>query len=263
VLAIQTQNLFRLDGKVAVVTGGAGLYGRHIVRALAECGATVITASRDLAAGKTFADKLQAEGLPVFAERCDLAARSEICDLRDAVLAAHGKLDILFNNSVARGGGDLHHATAEEWDSVMSVNSRGFFLACQILSEPMQSQRSGSIVNIASIYGMVGPTFSIYEGTSMQNPIDYAFAKGGMIQATRYLASFLAPYGVRVNALSPGGYRTEEMAPSFVTNYCRNTPLGRLADDDDIKGPAVFLASDASRYITGQNIAVDGGWTAV
>jgi NAD(P)-dependent dehydrogenase (short-subunit alcohol dehydrogenase family) len=256
-------DLFRLDGKVAIVTGGAGLYGRHIVRALAEAGATVVTASRDTAAGDAFAQTLQAEGLKVEAERCDLAEEIEILALRGTVLEKHGKLDVLFNNSVARGGGDLRTATAETWESVMRVNSRGLFLACKILSEPMQQQRSGSIVNIASIYGMVGPTYSIYEGTKMQNSVDYAFAKGGMIQMTRYLASFLAPYNVRVNALSPGGYWTKDMPETFVENYSRNTPLGRLADDDDIKGPAVFLASEASRYVTGQNLAVDGGWTAV
>ncbi len=252
-----------LQGKLAIVTGGAGLYGQHIVRALAEGGATVVVASRNVVANEEFAQKLRSENLKVVAERCDLAQESEIRALRDSVLAKYGKLDILFNNSVARGGGDLRHTTASDWDSVMSINSKGLFLASQILSEPMQEQRSGSIVNIASIYGMVGPRFSIYEGTSMQNPIDYAFAKGGMIQMTRYLASYLAPYGVRVNALSPGGYWTRDMPESFVRNYCQSTPMGRLAADDDIKGPAVFLASDASRYVTGQNLAVDGGWTAI
>jgi NAD(P)-dependent dehydrogenase (short-subunit alcohol dehydrogenase family) len=216
-----------------------------------------------LTSGETYAKELQAEKLNVHAERCDLSNELDIRALRDTVLAKFGKLDVLFNNSVARGGGDLRHTTADDWDAVMNVNSRGLFLASQILSEPMQMQRSGSIVNIASIYGMVGPKFEIYEGTAMQNRVDYAYAKGGMIQLTRYLASFLAPYGVRVNALSPGGYWTKEMPESFVKNYCRNTPMGRMADDDDIKGPSVFLASDASRYITGQNIAIDGGWTAV
>jgi NAD(P)-dependent dehydrogenase (short-subunit alcohol dehydrogenase family) len=127
----------------------------------------------------------------------------------------------------------------------------------------MQEARSGSIINIASIYGMVGPDFTIYEGTQVSNPVNYAFAKGGMINLTRYLASFLAPFTVRVNSLSPGGFRTEETPVQFVRNYSQRTPLGRMAEADDLKGPVVFLASEASRYITGQNLPVDGGWTAI
>jgi len=157
----------------------------------------------------------------------------------------------------------LRHMSAGQWDLSMKVNSTGLFLACQIFSEPMQAQRSGSIVNIASIYGMAGPDFSIYAGVDMSNPVNYAFAKGGMINLTRYLASFLAPYNIRVNCLSPGGFETESMPEPFVEAYRRRTLLGRMAEADDIKGPAVFLASDASRYITGQNIPVDGGWTAI
>ncbi|MCZ2074635.1 MAG: SDR family oxidoreductase [Bryobacteraceae bacterium] len=255
-------DLFRLDGKVALVTGGAGIYGSHIVRALAEAGATVVVASRDVTKCQAFADELRREDLAVDAQRCDLAAENDIRELRDWLTGRYGKLDVLINNAVARGGGDLHHVTAEQWESVMKVNSTGLMLACRILSEPMQAQRSGSIVNISSIYGMVGPDFSIYEGTSMMNPADYAFAKGGMINFTRYLASFLAPFNIRVNCLSPGGFETEGMPESFLRNYKRKTLLRRMAEADDIKGPVIFLASEASRYITGQNIAVDGGWTA-
>ncbi len=183
--------------------------------------------------------------------------------LREDILARHGRLDVLFNNAVARGGGELDGTTGDDWDCVMRLNSTGLFLASQIFCEPMRAQRSGSIVNIASIYGMVGPTFSIYEGTPVHNSVSYSFAKGGMINLTRYLASYLAPYGVRVNCLSPGGFRTESTPPEFERNYNAHTLLGRMAEGLDIAGPAVFLASAASRYITGQNIAVDGGWTAV
>ena len=258
-----SMELFRLDGKIALVTGGAGIYGCHIVRALAEAGATVVLASRNLAKCRSFADELRRESLEVEGERCDLASEAEIRDLRDRLIARHSRLDVLFNNAVARGGGDLQGITAAQWEATMKVNSTGLLLACQIFSEPMQAQRSGSIVNISSIYGCVGPDFSIYEGTPMINPIDYAFAKGGMVNLTRYLASFLAPYNIRVNCLSPGGFETETMPEPFLKNYRRKTLLGRMAEADDIKGPAIFLASEASRYITGQNIPVDGGWTAI
>jgi NAD(P)-dependent dehydrogenase (short-subunit alcohol dehydrogenase family) len=175
----------------------------------------------------------------------------------------HGRIDVLVNNAVARAGGDLRQTSASEWEESMAVNSTGLFLACKIFSEPMQQARSGSIINIASIYGMVGPDFTIYHGTKLTNPVNYAFAKGGMINLTRYLASFLAPYNVRVNCLSPGGFRDEQTPEEFVPNYIRRTPMGRMAEADDIKGPVVFFASEASRYITGQNLAVDGGWTAI
>ena len=258
---MRTPDLFRLDGKVALVTGGAGIVGRPIVRALAEAGARVVVASRDGERCGAFARQLAGEGLDVEADTCDLASESDVRALRDRILERHHKLDVLFNNAVARAGGDLRHMTAAQWEAPMRVNSTGLFLSCQIFSEPMQTQCFGSIVNIASIYGMVGPDFSIYAGTTITNPANYAFSKGGIISLTRYLASYLAAYNVRVNCLSPGGFQPDQPPEKFVENYRRRTLLGRMACEDDIKGPAVFLASDASRYITGQNIAVDGGWT--
>lgn len=256
-------HLFRLDGKTALVTGGAGIYGAHIVRGLADAGAHVVIASRDADKCEQLARKLRHANLQVEGQSLDLASEASIRALRDKIVAGCGRLDILVNNAVARAGGDLRHTTEADWEESMKVNSTGLFLACRIFSEPMQKERSGSIINIASIYGMVGPDFSIYRGTSLSNPVNYAFAKGGMINLTRYLASFLAPDNVRVNCLSPGGFRTADTPPDFVTNYERRTPIGRMAEPDDIKGPVVFLASEASRYITGQNIAVDGGWTAI
>jgi NAD(P)-dependent dehydrogenase (short-subunit alcohol dehydrogenase family) len=256
-------DLFRLNGKIALVTGGAGLYGRHIVRALAEAGAQVVVASRNVKACRAYAGELSDAGLAVEGEEYDQASEDSIRGLRDRILDQYGRLDVLFNNSVARAGGDLLEVTAERWEEAMKVNSTGLVLACQILSEPMRRQKSGSIVNIASIYGMVGPDWSIYEGTSITNPIDYHFAKGGMIQMTRYLASYLGPYNIRVNSLSPGGLRTPDHSAIFVEQYSARTALGRMADEDDIKGPALFLASDASRYVTGANLPVDAGWTAI
>ncbi|MCC6859394.1 MAG: SDR family oxidoreductase [Bryobacterales bacterium] len=259
----RTLERFRLDGKIALVSGGAGIVGRPIVRALAEAGATVLCAGRDGEKCRRLAEELAREGCRVEGLACDFSDESALRALRDDILARHGRLDVLFNNAVARAGGDLRHATAAEWEESMRLNSTGLFLACQILSEPMQAQRSGSIVNIASIYGMVGPTFSIYAGSRITNPVNYAFAKGGMINLTRYLASYLAPYQVRVNCLSPGGFLSDGQDEVFRANYGRQVPLGRLATGEDIQGPAVFLASDASRYITGANIPVDGGWTAI
>jgi NAD(P)-dependent dehydrogenase (short-subunit alcohol dehydrogenase family) len=258
-----SSEMFRLDNKIALVTGGAGIYGTHIVTALAEAGAHVVVASRSVAKCQELATRLNAKSLRTEAAELDLASEQSIQALRLALMTKHGRIDVLVNNAVARAGGDLRQMSASEWEESMAVNSTGLFLACKIFSEPMQQARSGSIINIASIYGMVGPDFTIYQGTKLTNPVNYAFAKGGMINLTRYLASFLAPYNVRVNCLSPGGFRDEQTPEEFVANYIRRTPMGRMAEADDIKGPVVFFASEASRYITGQNLAVDGGWTAI
>jgi len=256
-------DLFRLEGKVAVVTGGAGAIGSAIVKALAEAGATVVAASRDVERCQTFAHEMSQGGLRVEGARCDLASEQEIRDLRDDVIRRHGAVDILFNNSVARHGGDLRHTRGADLDASLQVNGTGLMLACQIFSETMQERRSGSIVNIGSIYGMVSPDFPLYEGMKMGNRIDYAFVKGGMLNLTRYLACYLAPFGVRVNCLSPGAVQTSNLPESFVSGFAQRVPLGRLAQAWEMQGAALFLASDASTYVTGQNIVVDGGWTAV
>jgi len=259
---MNTNDLFRLDGKIALVTGGAGIYGIHITRALAEVGAHVVIASRNLEQCEHAAEELGGDGLKVSAMQLDLGSGESISSLCGNIVSKFGKLDILFNNAVARAGGDPSTVTQEDWEAAMQINSTGFFLSCKIFGEQMIKQRSGVIVNISSIYGVVGPNFNIYEGTTMTSPANYAFAKGGMINFTRYMASYYGQYGIRVNAISPGGFQTDQ-PDVFIDNYSKQTPLGRMATDDDIKGAAVFLASDASGYITGQNLMVDGGWTAI
>jgi NAD(P)-dependent dehydrogenase (short-subunit alcohol dehydrogenase family) len=260
---MNTIDSFRLDHRIALVTGGAGIYGVHISRALAEAGAHVVVASRDQEKCVTVAAKLRDDGFKASSEVLDLGSEQSIVALRERIVSDFGRLDVLFNNAVARAGGDPSTTTGEEWESPMQINSTGLFLSCKIFGEQMVNQRSGAIVNIASIYGIVGPDFHIYEGTEMTSPANYAFSKGGMISLTRYLASYYGKFGIRVNAISPGGFRTEDQPERFVDQYIKKTLLGRMAVADDIKGAAVFLASDASRYVTGQNLAVDGGWTAI
>ena len=259
---MHTNDLFRLDGRVALVTGGAGIYGIHITRALAEAGAHVVIASRNSEQCKEVAGTLGEEGLKVSGAELDLGSSESIQALCEEIVSEFGKLDILFNNAVARAGGDPSTVTQEDWIGAMKVNSTGFFMSCKIFGEQMVKQRSGVIVNISSIYGVVGPNFNIYEGTDITSPANYAFAKGGMINFTRYAASYYGRFGIRVNCISPGGFQTDQ-PETFIKNYSKQTPLGRMATDDDIKGAAVFLASDASAYITGHNLMVDGGWTAI
>ena len=261
---MNVMDFFRLDGKVALVSGGAGMVGSAISEGLAEAGAKVIIASRNMSECEKRAKELRDRDLDAVAMRLDLSSEDSIISLEDEVVSNWRKLDILFNNAVSRAGVGLETMTKEEWETTMKVNSTGLFLSCKILGAEMAKRRSGTIVNIASIYGLVGPDFRIYEGTGIgQSPANYAFAKGGMISFTRYLATYYAKYNVRVNCICPGGYRSVDVQPdAFVQKYVERTPLRRMACKDDIKGVAVFFASDASVYITGQILPVDGGWTA-
>lgn len=259
---MNVMDLFSLQGRVALVTGGAGIYGVSISLALGEAKASVIIASRNLANCEGKAAELRLKRLDVQALYLDLADEESIYAMRDRIIEQYGKLDILVNNAVARASGSMETFTAEDWEQTMKVNSTGLFQITQCLAAEMVKRRSGSIINISSIYGIVGPDFSIYGSTGMTNPPYYAFAKGGMITFTRYLATYYAQYNIRVNCISPGGYGTDDHQEEFLQNYIRRTPLGRMAGEDDIKGAIVYLASDASAYVTGQNLAVDGGWTA-
>jgi NAD(P)-dependent dehydrogenase (short-subunit alcohol dehydrogenase family) len=254
-------DLFTLDGKVALVTGAAGLYGRPISEALAVAGATVVLAARGLDAITAFAAELEARGHPAAVRRLDLADDDSIERVCDDVLGRLGRIDILVNNAVHRAGGDFFATTGDDFEATHRVNGRGLFLLTRRCAAAMAEAGSGSIIHISSIYGATGPDFSIYDGTGMTNAPTYAYDKGGMIAFSRYLATLLGPCGVRSNCLVPGGLETEQ-DERFIAAYQSRTPLRRMAEVDDIKGPVVFLASEASRYVTGVTIPVDGGWTA-
>jgi NAD(P)-dependent dehydrogenase (short-subunit alcohol dehydrogenase family) len=253
--------LFDLSGRVAVVTGGGGLYGRPISTALAEAGAHVVIASRDAARREQIAADLRESGLKASAAHLDLADEGSIDGLAQELGRTFGRVDILVNGAVHRQGLDTMRTQSVDWQATSRVNSLGLFLITKTCLELMLPQASGSIINIASIYGVVGPDFSIYGTTGMTSPAFYAYDKGGMIALTRYLACEYGPRGIRVNSISPGGL-LEEQPEEFVRNYKSRTPLGRMAEVDDIKGAVVYLASDASAYVTGTNLMVDGGWTA-
>jgi len=144
----------------------------------------------------------------------------------------------------------------------MKENARGIFITSRIFGESMAKNKRGSIVNISSIYGLVAPDMRIYDGSDFETEPDYAFIKGGIISFSKYLASYYAEKGVRVNCISPGGFYNNQPEP-FLSKYIAKTPMGRMAKHDDMKGVALFLASDASQYITGSVVAVDGGWTLI
>lgn len=250
---------FGLNGKVAIVTGGAGLYGRQIVRALAGAGARVVVASRDV---QNQQQTLAREGLGVEATLpLDQGDENSILQLRDQVLARCGRVDVLINNAVSRPMRDWN-GTANQFAASMTVNATGLFLMTRTFGEEMARSGGGSIVNVGSIQGMVGPDFTLYEGLTWSTPPDYFFHKGGLLQLTRFAAARLGPQGVRVNAVSPGGFLAGQ-EPVFVERYVARTFLRRMANDDDLGGVIIFLASDAASYITGANIPVDGGYTAI
>jgi len=257
---LEVRKLFDLSGRVALVTGGYGIYGAPVSEALAEAGAHVVIASRSLDSCQTMADSLRGSGFDASAETYDQGNERSILALRDRLRNRFGAVPILVNNSVGRsmrGFGD----SLDAWQQSMEVNATGLFAISRAFIEPMMDAGAGSIINIGSIQGVVAPDFRNYEGTSMTTPPDYHFHKHGMIGLTRYLAAWGGPRGVRVNAVSPGGFQTPDHKEPFVSQYCRRVFLGRMARHDDIKGAVVFLASDASAYITGQNLIVDGGYS--
>ena len=253
---------FSLKGKVAVVTGGAGLYGRQIVRALLEAGAKTYVASRNIDNLEALADEFKKEGLILMCKYLDQGDEASILNLRDEILSSEGRVDILVNNAVLRimkGWND----DASKFEKSMQVNATGVFLMTRAFGDVMAKAGRGSIINIGSIQGMIGPDGTLYEGLDFHGFVpDYFFHKGGMINFTRFTASYYGPRNVRCNCISPGGFQTEKHPEAFVRRYSDRTFLGRMAKDDDIKGIVVFLASDASQYITGANIPVDGGYTA-
>lgn len=253
-------NEFSLNNKVVLLTGGAGLYGSGLTRFLARQGARLVIASRDQEALEELAAAERAQGRDAEVAFLDLAEPESIAELMEKVLVSHGRIDGLVNNAVSRPMQKLTDP-AEAWMESMKINATGFFLLSRSVGEIMQRQKGGSIVNVASIQGMVGPNEFLYEGTEMTSPPDYFFHKGGMINLTRYLASAFGPQGVRVNCVSPGGFFNNQPS-DFLERYNKMTMLGRMADDNDLGGAVVFLLSDASSYITGVNLPVDGGYTA-
>lgn len=259
--------MFRLDGSVAVVTGGSGYYGKPISAALAEAGATVVLASRDESRCEAVAMALRQKKFNAQGMALNLASEESINAFTRRVTKAYGRIDILVNNAVSREGyGDLEELTKEGWEKAQAINATGLMLITRSVIPVMHAQRSGSIINIGSIQGVVGPNFPVYGETGMSSPLNYTYDKWGMVGFTKWVANYYGKFNIRANCISPGGYGpgvAQDIGENeFTENYKRLTPLGRFAEDDDIKGPVVFLASRASAYITGHNLLVDGGWTS-
>lgn len=248
---------FSLKDKIALITGGEGLYGSCMLQALAKAGATAITASPFLENAQKVVGRFRSEGLNVSAKYVDQTDHDSIIKLKDEIKKEFGRLDVFINNAVARPM-KRYTDSLDCWKASMDVNASGMFDILREMADLIEQSGGGAIVNIASMQGMFGPDFSLYEGTQMDSPPDYHFHKGGMIALTKYLARKLGPRNIRVNCISPGGLYSGQ-DPKFIEKYNKKVPLGRLADNEDIKGVVVFLASQASSYITGENILMDGG----
>lgn len=254
---------FSLADRIAVVTGGAGpMFGSSITEALAEAGATVVTASRSLERNEAFAEELCAKGHDAHALQLDITETESIDAMAAQVHERFERVDVLVNSAVVARGGGFDEQTPEYWEYSASGNMVGLFALCKAFLPGMAERGRGSIINISSIYGAVANDPSLYEGTSMKQPPDYTFVKAGMINFTRYLANYFGKQGVRANCICPGGYYGGQEGP-FVDAYTKRCPVGRMLDNEDIKGAVVFLASDASAYVTGTAMMVDGGWTSL
>lgn len=254
--------LFSLKGKVAVVTGGAEKFGRQCGLALAQAGAKTYVSSRNADNLARIEASYRAEGCEVRALQLDLEDEDSIRRFHEQILEENGgQVDVLVNNAGARLMADWNDA--DNFRRSMNIYATGLYLITRAFGNAMAERGGGSIINIGSIHGMIGPDASLYEGLGMNGYApDYYFVKGGMINFTRIVASYYGPRNVRCNCVSPGGLRSERNTEEFARRYAQRTFLGRMAGDTDLMGTIVFLASDASRYITGANIPVDGGYTA-
>lgn len=245
--------MFSLKNKVIVVTGGNGLIGRQMITTLEELGAIAITA--DINFEKTTTNNFI----------IDITDEHSVKNGVKNILEKYKQIDGWINNAYPRTkdwGNKFENIPLKSWRENIDMHLNGYFLCCQVVLEQMKIQGFGSLINISSIYGLVGPDFSVYENTEMTMPAAYAAIKGGLNNLTRYLASYYGAFQIRVNTVSPGGI-FDNQSESFVKNYNKKVPMKRMASPKDITGGVIYLLSDEASYVTGLNLIIDGGWTAI
>lgn len=261
------QQLMNLQGRVALITGGAGHIGSAIGDALAELGASIAVLDLTKEDCEVTANRLKSNyGVGTLPLPIDLTDEPAVRAVPGQVVAHLGRLDILANCAGFGRAANLpgwvtlfEQQSADTWRKALEVNLTAVFVLTQACTQALRATGHGSVINVSSIYGMVGPDMRLYEGTDRGNPAAYAASKGGLLQLTRWLATVLAP-DIRVNAITPGGvWRNQPQ--EFLERYNSRTPLQRMATEEDIKGAAAYLASDLSAYVTGHNLVIDGGWT--
>lgn len=260
------KELMDLQGRVVLITGGAGHMGVEMGNALAELGASIVVL--DAVQGTTnVARQIHTTyGVETLSLVIDLADEEAVRSVPGKTLDSLGRLDVLVNCAALVGTSELEgwitpflQQSSDTWRLALEVNLTAAFVLVQVCTGALTASGHGSVINISSTYGMVGPDMRLYENVAMGNPAAYAASKGGLLQLTRWLATALAP-DVRVNAITPGGvWRNQPQA--FCERYVARTPLRRMASEEDFKGAVAYLASDLSAYVTGHNLVVDGGWT--
>lgn len=258
------RDLFNLTGQVAIVTGGAGLLGSAMSEALSEAGAHVVVASRNLDNCRAMAERLSANGPEALALQLDVAEKASIEAMIAATVDHFGQLDILVNNAYSGKLGPVETMSVEDFETSLRHGVTAYFLCFQAALSHLRQSDGASVINIASMYGMVAPDQGIYGDTGFNSPINYNAVKGAVLQMSRFMATYCAKDGIRVNAISPGPFprkSAQEQFPEFMEALSRKNPMNRIGQPWELKGTIVFLASQASSYITGQNIVVDGGWT--
>lgn len=256
---------FSLKKKTAYVTGSAGLIGSEISRALATAGAETIMLDINESGGKSLEKELRSKGCKASYEHFDITDLPNIDSGCRDLLNKYHRMDVWVNCAYPRTNDwekIVENLSLESWQKNVDMHLNATAWLNRAVAMIMKSQGNGSIINMGSTYGVVGNDFTIYEGTDMTGPMAYSAIKGGIVNLTRYMASYFGPYNVRVNNVCPGGI-FDHQNPVFVKNYSNKTPLKRMGKPDEIASVVLFLASDAASYITGATIMVDGGWTAI
>lgn len=257
--------LFSLEGKVAIVTGGAGHLGSVISEGLAEAGANVVIASRNEGRCKKLAGMLSKKyNINAMGIAMDIRSVDTVRERMREISHKMGAIDILINNaSFGKPGKSIETLSDEDWLEGIEGTIHGVFRCTQAVVPYMEKRKFGVIINISSMYGIVSPDPRVYGDSGYDNPPNYGAGKAAIIQFTRYTACHLANKGIRVNSISPGAFPSPQVQENqwFISNLIKKIPLGRIGQPSDLKGVVVFLASEASSYITGQNIIIDGGWT--
>jgi NAD(P)-dependent dehydrogenase (short-subunit alcohol dehydrogenase family) len=245
--------MFSIKDKVIIVTGSSGLLGKNIVQSLRIQGGIVFEAD------------IYFNEITTFCLHMDITDEEAVKEAMQKVLDLYGKIDGWINNAYPRTkdwGNKLENIPIESWRQNVDMHMNGYFICSRIALEQMKIQKFGSLINMSSIYGIVAPDFTVYNGTEMTSPAAYAAIKGGLVNLTRYFAAYYGPFQVRANCISPGGI-FDHQPELFVNNYCNKVPMKRMGIPKDITPAIHYLLSDESSYLTGQNIIIDGGWSII
>ena len=264
---MKVKKLFDLSDKIVVLTGAAGHLGKNYVDGLSQAGANVVLSDINYQGCKKIEKQMREKyDIDPLSVKLDLTDPKSIKCMISKITKKYSSIDVLVNNAAYQGDKKIRSAGFEKlelgtWNKAINVNLTGIFLLCQAVGKIMLKQKSGNIINISSTYGMVGADQRIYGKSGLNSPAFYAATKSGILNLTRYLASYWNRTGIRVNTLSPGGVENNQ-DKNFIRKYSEKTMLGRMARNDEYVGALIFLASDASSYMTGSNLVIDGGWTA-